>query len=156
MVNWTGDKPKYPVGRCQFCGYDIHTLRGEICPECGKSRLAWVEVECDECHRVAIFGNEDAGKTGSCPFCNEPIDIPAPRRSRLRPGDSIAKTRFSVLSFVVVTVIATIPASVLVGACTAASFGLLTGRKPPPAALIPVIAAALAVGIFVGIRTSYR
>ena len=33
-----GSEPRFPLGCCQSCGYDLAGLDGEVCPECGEGR----------------------------------------------------------------------------------------------------------------------
>lgn len=105
MINWTGDKPNHPAGHCQFCGYNLFSIQGELCPECGNSRRAWVEVACEECHKICVYPIEEADRVQSCQFCRKAIDVP-PATTPLAPlTASIAKTRLAMMSFIIMTVI---------------------------------------------------
>lgn len=83
MFSWMGTKPKYPAGHCQFCGYNLYSLQGDLCPECGKSRFAWVEAKCEACRRVSVFTVEDAGRLNDCPFCGKTVDVQRDQRDGL-------------------------------------------------------------------------
>lgn len=156
MVNWLGTKPNYPAGNCQFCGYNLHSIAGEVCPECGKSRLAWVEVECEDCHRIAVFSRDAAGKILQCPYCEGAVDVPIPRRSSRQPSDTIAKTRFSVVSFLLVFFLVSLSSLLVFELCFFAYLWAVGAKLTSTYLLIIPIGAALVLGALISIRSSYR
>jgi hypothetical protein len=156
MVKWLGTRPRFPAGHCQFCGYNLCSIQGEFCPECDKSRFAWVEAECEECHRVAVFAYEDAGKVNSCPFCDGAIDVPPPKDSSRSPRDSITKSRFSVIAFITVSGFVSFLSAVALTICYGVGLWLVGCKSVPCFAFLPPIVGGVLLGVFVAYRYSYR
>lgn len=160
MINWLGLKSNYPAGHCQFCGYNLHSLPGEICPECGKSRLAWTEVKCEECGNWVVFAREDAGKLNECPSCGKTVDVPPAPASTQRPEDSIGGTRFSLVAFFTISFFVTVVSAFVITLLFALPLLILErllGRHSiaPEIWLLSLLACPI-IGIAVGLRKSYR
>ena len=104
MINWEGKQPKYPRGHCQACGYDLNRNVSGVCPECGISTRAWIEIACDHCGKFAVFPKEETGNVQACPHCKGPLDVPAVAKSgtELQPS-TIQGTRLAVLPLIFIT-----------------------------------------------------
>lgn len=156
MVNWLGNKSNYPAGHCQFCGYNLTSIRGEPCPECGKSRFAWIEAECEKCRQAVVFQLADGGRVCECPFCGGAVDVPSPLCRPAASGDSIAGTRFSLASFIIIFGGASLLAIFVMVIGMALLYWITTGHQPPASLVFPVILVGAAVGALAAVKYSYR
>lgn len=155
MIELSSDKPNFPAGHCQFCGYNLFSIRGELCPECGNSRFAWVEAPCEECNETCVFPVAKAGLVESCQFCRKSIDVPrAPAPTK--PCQATFKKRFAAFGFVLVT---TFVSGFLLLALLAGVgvYICVTGIRPNPWAVLMVsLTIAFSVGIAVGWKLCYQ
>ena len=115
-----------------------------------------MDVECEECRRIAVFAKEEAGKVNSCPFCNGAIDVPRPQQSSQTATDSIARTRFSVMGFLTVAGFVSFLASFVFLLCFFLVLWALGRKDFAEVSLIVPILAGVLVGVVVALRNSYR
>lgn len=151
MVNWSGDKPKYPAGHCQFCGYNLFSLTHDRCPECGKSRAAWVEARCEECGRTCVYPVEESDRVQACQYCKKSADVPAGSHADSE-ATSIVGTRLAVASFIITVTGFTVIAFPVLALLLVVPFCYFTGIKSPVLFCIPFLI-ALYLGIRIGLRT---
>jgi hypothetical protein len=156
MANWLGEKPTHPAGHCQFCGYNLYSLQGETCPECGNSRLAWVEAPCEECGEISVFPVEEVEWVKPCQFCGKAVDVARPAGSSRQLGCSIRKTRLNYLAFAFMVFVIT-PVTLLpfLGSFLLVSF-LVTGSRPSVVVLLLALCGALVTAVWIGLKTCYR
>src|SRR6185369_17360951 len=129
-VNWSGNKPTHPAGHCQFCGYNLFSLTGNRCPECGNLRAAWVEAPCEECGKTCVFAVEEADRVHACQFCGKSVDVPACKLTA--PGaESILKTRFAVFPFIFSVFMFTLLMSPVSGGLMFLAYWIGTHARPP-------------------------
>jgi hypothetical protein len=156
MINWLGDRPKYAIGHCQQCGYDLTGLSSTRCPECGISRTAWIEALCEECGRSSVFSREQGETVQECPFCRKHMDVPPAAQCRVIDGQKLEPSRIAIIPFLIVWFLVTLAAFAVLMATSMVALFLLNHQPPGWRTRISLAGLALIAALCIGTRIAGR